>query len=144
MAISTGAQVQKGKSVVFTAVPAEGFKLKEWKLNGVAVAETSTTYTLSDLSAAATVSVDFEIVTGTGNSFADNLQVYPNPFTDVVNIKGAGNGALQIMDVAGTNVYKQKVSTDDEDIHLERLSAGVYFLHIEKNKQLKVVKIIKK
>lgn len=144
VAISTGAQVQKGKSVVFTAVPAEGFKLKEWKLNGVAVAETSTTYTLSDLSAAATVSVDFEIVTGTGNSFADNLQVYPNPFTDVVNIKGAGNGALQIMDVAGTNVYKQKVSTDDEDIHLEKLSAGVYFLHIEKNKQLKVVKIIKK
>jgi len=72
------------------------------------------------------------------------LQVYPNPFTDVVNIKGAGNGALQIMDVAGTNVYKQKVSTDDEDIHLEKLSAGVYFLHIEKNKQLKVVKIIKK
>ena len=109
VAISTGAQVQKGKSVVFTAVPAEGFKLKEWKLNGVAVAETSTTYTLSDLSAAATVSVDFEIVTGTGNSFADNLQVYPNPFTDVVNIKGAGNGALQIMDVAGTKKKKKNI-----------------------------------
>jgi len=142
-AIATGAQVQKGKNVVFTAVPNEGFKTKEWKLNGVAVDNTTTAYTLSNLTAIATVTVEFEMATGVENSFADNIQIYPNPFTDALTITGAENSVLQVMDIAGAKVYNQKIRANNEVIHLKKLSPGVYFFHIEKDKQVKIVKIVK-
>lgn len=143
-AITTGAQVQKGKNVVFTAVPNVGYKVKEWKLNGVAVVNPNATYTLSNLTALATVTVEFELATGVENSFAANVQISPNPFTDALNIAGAENSVLQVMDIAGVKVYKQKISGTNEVIHLKKLSPGVYFLHIEKDKQIKIVKIVKK
>jgi len=143
-AITTGSQVQKGKNVVFTAAPNEGFKVKEWKLNGVAVDGTNATYTLSNLTGIATVTVEFDLATGVENSFAANIQIYPNPFTDALNITGAENSVLQVMDIAGAKVYKQKISGNNEVIDLKKLSPGVYFLHIEKDKQVKIVKIVKK
>jgi len=143
-AITTGSQVQKGTNVVFTAVPNGGFKVKEWKLNGVAVDGTNATYTLSNLTGIATVTVEFDLGTGVENSFAANIQISPNPFTDALNITGAENSVLQVMDITGAKVYKQKISGNNEVIHLEKLSPGVYFFHIEKDKQVKIVKIIKK
>jgi len=142
-AIATGSQVQKGKNVVFTAVPNEGFKVKEWKLNGVAVNEPNVTYTLSNLTGIATVTGEFEIASGVENSFAANIQIYPNPFTDALNITGAENSVLQVMDIAGVKVYKQEIRANNEVIHLKTLSPGVYFFHIEKDKQVKIVKIVK-
>jgi len=144
VAITTGSQVQKGTNVVFTAVPNGGFKVKEWKLNGVAVDNTNVTYTLSNLTGIATVTVEFDLGTGVENSFAANIQISPNPFTDALNITGAENSVLQVMDIAGAKVYKLKISGNNEVIHLEKLSPGVYFFHIEKDKQVKIVKIIKK
>jgi len=143
-AITTGSQVQKGKNVVFTSVPNEGFKVKEWKLNGVAIDNTNATYTLSNLTGIATVTVEFEIATGVEKSFAANIQIYPNPFTDALNITGAENSVLKVMDIAGAKVYKQKISGHNEVIRLKKLSPGVYFFHIEKDKQVKIVKIVKK
>ncbi|MDO9634718.1 MAG: metallophosphoesterase, partial [Paludibacter sp.] len=141
--ITTGSQVQKGKNVVFTAAPNEGFKVKEWKLNGVAVDDIDSTYTLSNLTGIATVTVEFEIASGVENSFAANIQISPNPFTDALNIIGAENSVLHVMDVAGVKVFKQHVNSNNEAIHLKKLSSGVYFFHIEKNKDIKIVKILK-
>ena len=143
-AITTGSQVQKGKNVVFTAVPNVGFKVKEWKLNGVAVNNTNPTYTISNLTAIASVTVEFETASGVENLFAVNIQISPNPFTDAVNITGAENSILELMDIAGTKVYKQKINGNNEVIHLKNLSPGVYFFHIEKDKQEIQVKIVKK
>jgi len=142
--ITTGSQVHKGKNVVFTAAPNEGFKVKEWKLNGVAVDGTNATYTLSNLTGIATVTVEFDLATGVENSFAANIQIYPNPFTDALNITGAENSVLQVMDIAGAKVYKQKINGNNEVIHLKKLSPGVYFFHFEKDKQVKQVIIVKK
>ncbi|MDO9634815.1 MAG: T9SS type A sorting domain-containing protein, partial [Paludibacter sp.] len=141
--ITTGSQVQKGKNLVFTATPNEGFKVKEWKLNGVVVHDTDFTYTLSNLTGIATVTVEFEVVAGVENAFAANIQISPNPFTDALNITGAENSVLQVMDIAGAKVFKQLVNSNNEAIHLKKLSSGVYFIHIEKNKETKIVKILK-
>lgn len=142
--ISTASQVQKGKDVVFTAVPNDGYKVKEWKLNGVTVDVTGSTYTLSGLTGAATVTVEFEFVTGTQNSLAAKIQISPNPYTDALNITGAENSELQVTDIAGIKLYKQKITGNNEVIHLKKLSPGVYFFRFEKDKQVKQIKIIKK
>ncbi|WP_242987604.1 sugar-binding protein [Anaerobacterium chartisolvens] len=62
--ITSGASIEAGKDVVFTATPDTGYRVKGWKLNGSAVSgNTSNTYTLESLSAAAAVTVEFEAVT---------------------------------------------------------------------------------
>jgi len=61
--ITSGAAVEQGKSVVFTATPNSGYRVKEWTLNGAVVnGNTSNTYTLDNILAVATVTVAFEIL----------------------------------------------------------------------------------
>ena len=143
-AISSGSQVAKGKSIVFTAVPNGGFKVKEWKLNDMTVNGTNTTYTLSNLAGTTTITVEFELVTGIENSFASNIQLYPNPFADALNISGAENGMLKVMDLAGAKVFEQRIRSNNEVIQLKNLSPGLYLFQIEKDKQVKQLRIIKK
>jgi len=65
--ISSGASVQQGKSVVFTAAPNSGRQVKEWKLNGTVVSGNKTnSYTLANLTSAATVTVEYELIPEAG------------------------------------------------------------------------------
>jgi len=72
--IATGASVQYGKSVVFTAVPATGYKVSGWTVNGTAVTgNTTTSYTITSVSAASTVAVSFV----SANSVSSGDRVIP-------------------------------------------------------------------
>gem|GEM_PF-964749 len=75
-AITSGASVAQGANVVFTATPNTGYRVREWRLNNAVVSgNTSNTYTLSNLSAAATVTVAFELIPTTNDDIT-------NKFTD--------------------------------------------------------------
>ena len=63
-AITSGASVEKGKTVTFTAAPIEGYKVEKWELNGKAVNGTATTYELK-VSEKAEVKVYFKEKEGT-------------------------------------------------------------------------------
>ena len=58
--IESGLQVIKGKNIVFTAKPNEGYRVKEWISNGTIIAGNTTVYELENLSDAATVKVEYE------------------------------------------------------------------------------------
>lgn len=143
--IITGAQVAKGKIVSLTAVPEPGYKVKEWKHNGEKVNGEETTYTILGLDSAATVTVEFEQDgSGIESNPVSNLNVYPNPFTDVLHITGAENCTLRVLDIAGVSVHTQDISATDETVNLHHLSPGVYFCLVEKDGQATTVKVIKK
>lgn len=142
--IASGAEVTEGKDIVFTATSNSGYKVKEWKLNGNVVSENENTYTLSDLAEASTVTVEFDLLVGIDNAFDSNFNIYPNPFVNVLNVAGAENSTLQIMDIAGVVVHSQKITDTDESIILEKLQSGMYFVQIEKEGQVKTVKVLKK
>ena len=59
------AQVRHGRSVVFTAIPNEGYHVIEWTDNNQIVNETGETYTINNLEKAHTITVEFEIKTFT-------------------------------------------------------------------------------
>ena len=63
-AITSGASVDKGKTVTFTAELIEGYKVEKWELNGKAVNGTATTYELK-VSEKADVKVYFKEKEGT-------------------------------------------------------------------------------
>jgi len=69
--IVSGDVVLSGKNVVFTATPASNYRVKEWTLNGVPVSgNTTNSFTLSNIAAAAIVTVEFEeipVITTTYN-----------------------------------------------------------------------------
>ena len=76
------------------------------------------------------------------------LQIYPNPFTDVVRIEigeigKTGELRLRVINAAGTIVHTQMLTSPNETIRLEHLPAGVYFFTIESGKQVKTVKVVK-
>ncbi|MDD4671936.1 MAG: Ig-like domain-containing protein, partial [Bacteroidales bacterium] len=65
-AIETGAMVEAGKNIVFTATPEAGYQVKAWTLNAAPVAgNTTTTYTVETLAEATDVTVEFETIPAT-------------------------------------------------------------------------------
>lgn len=62
-AINSGAGVEERKTVVFTATPATGYRVKGWTIDGVAVADNTTNIlTIENLDASKTVAVEFELI----------------------------------------------------------------------------------
>lgn len=62
--IASGEMVAKGKSVVFTAIPDEGYEVSGWTVNSVADTVNKTkTYTLASLTADTAVTVSFKKLT---------------------------------------------------------------------------------
>jgi hypothetical protein len=143
-AITSGDNVLAGSNVVFTATPHSSYVVKAWTLNGTAVADnTEYTYTLTNLQANATVTVEFTQGVGVCNLLFANLQMFPNPFTNVIQIAGAENSFLQVMNVLGAVVYTQQITEANQSIHLGALSSGIYFFRLERDGQVKTMKVVK-
>ena len=67
VSIESGAMVEVGKDVVFTATPSSGYRVAQWRVNGNVVSgNTSNTFTLTNLTAAATVEVSFQPIPSGG------------------------------------------------------------------------------
>ncbi|MDR0335237.1 MAG: hypothetical protein LBH69_05065, partial [Methanomassiliicoccaceae archaeon] len=61
--ISSGTAVDDGKTVIFTAAPDAGYRVKEWKNGTSAVSgNVSNTLTISGLSSDTVITVEFEAV----------------------------------------------------------------------------------
>ena len=90
-----------------------------------------------------------EAITGVEDGFANDLNIYPNPFTGEVRITGAvavetwHAASLQIINAAGTVLHTQIITSPGETVKLEDLPAGVYFLRLVKDGKTKTVKVVK-
>lgn len=100
--ITNGELVVEGKCVEFTATPAAGYRVKEWKSSGVVVnGSTPTSYSIASLSAIATITVEFEAIPLT--TYAVNFSVVGSNGTLTAVVDGGyiANGELV---VAGKDV----------------------------------------
>lgn len=146
--ISSGNQVIQGKNIVFTATPVNGYKVKEWKMNSVVVSgNTTNTFTLTNLTSTASVSVEFEIATGINNPDATTIKIYPNPFTSLIKVSnGIDIAQVQIISITG-QVLKTYISSREETITIEasNLTNGVYIIRFVDSKgKVNTQKIIKR
>jgi hypothetical protein len=86
---ASGSSVNDNGSVIFTAQPNTGFKVKEWKVgDDVQTGETNNTFTLSNITAARTVTVEFERIT-----YAVNFSVVGNNGT-ISSVTVVGGSAV--------------------------------------------------
>ncbi len=71
-----------------------------------------------------------------------NVNVFPNPTTDFININASKKTTLRIYDVSQKLVKVVSVEKQDQ-VDLSELSSGTYLLVFSKNnKKLKTIKII--
>lgn len=63
------------------------------------------------------------------------IKVYPNPFKDVVNIKGTeAHDLVVIVDMMGREVYRIQATNNTLEVDMSKLSEGIYYLSIISNK----------
>ncbi len=78
--------------------------------------------------------------TATPDKTADNLAVYPNPFTDYVIVNSDTNSIVHIYNATGKVVLQSIVEPGENRINTSSLQRGIYILKYN----TKVVKIIKR
>ena len=86
------------------------------------------------------------------NAVSNNVQVYPNPASNVINVSwdveaAKGGVTVQLVSVTGQTVFSQQYGADiyNVAIPLDRLSSGVYYctVHTSAGKAVKPVSVIK-
>ena len=79
---------------------------------------------------------------------SEAVSVYPNPFTETINIKSdfQKGDAITVIDVLGRKVYEEKITHDSNTVtfHLPNLNSGIYLCLLRtKNGVIKVAKVVK-
>lgn len=75
------------------------------------------------------------------------INVYPNPFSDIINVDFATsqtNGIVKILDVSGRVVIEKRVNHNQSiQIDLAKVPSGIYIVSVEMNQKICYAKIIK-
>ena len=72
-------------------------------------------------------------VLGVTQSELDNLSLYPNPASTVLNLKNAENANIQIFDLLGKLILSQENIAMDAQINVANLASGTYLIKIAKD-----------
>lgn len=61
-----------------------------------------------------------------------NINIYPNPTRDILNITDAENADIQVFDLLGKMILSKENISSNEQLNVSSLKAGVYFAKISK------------
>ncbi len=73
-----------------------------------------------------------------------DIEVYPNPTGNVLQIKGSENGMINLYNSLGKKVYFGMKKNEPHTIDVSNYPAGVYLIKIEANHAIKTVRIVVK
>ena len=137
-------QVATDTEVTITATPAVGYKLAEGSLRAYKTGDESVAVTITNgkftmPAYGVTVTAAFEMTTGIDTHEITVIDLYPNPTSDNVYIKGITTATrVEIYNLAGVQVLSTQVQPN-QPISLVNLEAGVYLVKVE-GQTLKVIK----
>lgn len=88
---------------------------------------------------------DIEVATAVGNPGSQNtvFSIYPNPFTDFLNVNLSGKSAnVEVFNASGATVASGKIK-DSGSISLKHIEPGTYFIRLTHENSAQTIKIIK-
>jgi hypothetical protein len=78
------------------------------------------------------------------NSFANQIEMYPNPTIGKVTLNNVENSTITLIDINGRKVFSKENCLTKETISLQNIHSGIYFVKIENNNQVATKKLIVK
>ena len=73
-----------------------------------------------------------------------SLSIYPNPSTGIINIDNVeGSMTYRIFDISGRFIRTGKLEIGINQVNIEDLESGIYYIHVESNSSKKAYPIIK-
>jgi hypothetical protein len=114
---------------------------------GTFVATYSYTDGVTGCANTATTSIDVSICIGIENigKELNGLQVYPNPNAGEFVVE-LGNGlekTVEVCDVTGRVILSSVSDNDKVEMNISSLANGVYFVKIQSNNKVEIIKIVK-
>lgn len=105
--------------------------------------------TVNNLAGDSTICVDVNLngePIGIGNSMQSEVEIYPNPFTDWINIDIKNKiEKVEIFNFIGKKIMEQNLDLSNQKIILSELKSGIYFLKItDENRRIQTITIVKK
>jgi hypothetical protein len=85
-------------------------------------------------------------IVGTENTFEDQVESFPNPVHDRLTVYVPGNEktkSITLRSTDGRTLIHWPVKHDRAELNVEGLKAGVYLLHIVKDNNIYIRKILK-
>lgn len=87
----------------------------------------------------------FQALSVPENNLNQAIKIYPNPTSDVVNIKADSTiRSIQVYDVQGRILISKILSEENASVDLSSYSSGIYYLKINSDNGSKTEKLIKK
>ena len=71
------------------------------------------------------------------------LELYPNPFTDIINIQGNDGEALELYDIQGRLVVYKELNNGLNQITMNSLQSGTYIYKLVSKQNIKSGKLVK-
>ena len=81
-------------------------------------------------------------VLGVNQPEIGNINIYPNPTRDILNITNAENANIQVFDILGKMIISKEGISLNEQLNVSSLNAGAYFLKISKEGNVTTKKFI--
>jgi len=101
-AVTNGQAVNRGSIVTFTAAPAAGYKVYQWKINGLVASDNkSNVYVISGINSSADVTVSFAPISGTVFSLGELVPGATLEAITSINMKASGNVYMAMYDKDG-------------------------------------------
>ncbi len=85
--------------------------------------------------------IESPVTTGVTKVENTSINIYPNPSTGLVNIKGADNSRIEVLNSVGQLVLTVSNASNMETVNLSNFDNGTYIIRITTNEQVSVKKI---
>jgi hypothetical protein len=145
--IGQGEFFEGGTEVVFTAIPNEGYEVKEWKNNGETVKNNKTTEYVTEVNNNV-VTVAFQSQSGIDRQSMSEILLYPNPTNKELRVTGyelqvenieifdaMGRKQLQVtsdeLQVTNNNNFQFSTFNFQLTIDVSNLANGLYFISVQ-------------
>ncbi len=81
---------------------------------------------------------------GIGNNTIEGFSYYPNPSTDIINLKAANNiETVTVYSLLGQKVIESNINAATSQLNVSALSTGTYIMKVSINDEIGTYKIIK-
>lgn len=85
-----------------------------------------------------------KVATGIQGVDIINSLVFPNPFSNQLNVTVDKNSTISIIDITGRNVYSGVANAGTTTINTDQLNSGMYFININTGQKMFTRKLIKR